>query len=89
MLHLPNVIGVMTTMETPIVIDDKFTAEIYNNIQEVLQSKFSVGYWYNEWRYLYTIYQAFVEWSAAPINTNLVAKGELMIIMEIWRPRME
>ena len=60
-----NVTGVMATMETS--IDNKFTAEIYNIIQGVVQSKFSAGHWYKEWRYLYTIYQAFVEWSAAPI----------------------
>ena len=80
---LPDMTGIMTTMETP--IDNKFAVEIYDNIQRVLQSKFSVGHWYKEWRYLYTIYQAFVEWSTAPINRSLVAKGELMLIKDLWR----
>src|SRR5437870_9283081 len=75
--------GAMTTMETP--IDNKSTIEIYNIIQMALQSKFSAGHWYKEWRYLYTIYQAFVEWSAAPIHKNIVVKGELMLIKDLWR----
>ena len=75
--------GIMTAVETP--IDNKATIEVYNEIHKTLQSKFSMGHWYKEWRYLYSIYQAFVEWSAVPIHKNLVVKGELMIIKELWR----
>src|SRR6185437_11394770 len=80
---LPGMTGIMTTVETP--IDNKATIEIYNNVQKALQSKFSVGHWYKEWRYLYAIHQEFVEWSATPIHRNFVAKGELMIIKDLWR----
>ena len=73
----------MTTAETP--IDNKATTEIYTKIHKALESKFSMGHWYKEWRYLYSIYQAFVEWSAVPIHRNLVAKGELMLIKDLWR----
>src|SRR6185312_12966272 len=80
---LPGMTGIMTAVETP--IDNRATIEIYNKIQKTLQSKFSAGHWYKEWRYLYTIYQAFVEWSAVPIHENLVVKGELMLIKDLWR----
>src|SRR6185437_13864573 len=80
---LPGMTGIMATVETP--IDNKATIGIYSNIHKTLQFKFSVGHWYKEWRYLYTIYQAFVEWSAAPIHRNFVAKGELMLIKDLWR----
>ena len=80
---LPGMTGIMTTVETP--IDNRATIKIYNNIQKTLQSKFSAGHWYKEWRYLYTFYQAFVEWSATPIHKNLVGKGELMLIKDLWR----
>src|SRR6185436_402914 len=80
---LPGMTGIMTSVETP--IDNRATIEIYNNIQKTLQSKFSAGHWYKEWRYLYTIYQAFVEWSAVSIHKSLVVKGELMLIKDLWR----
>src|SRR6185312_5713257 len=80
---LPSMTGIMTTVETP--IDNKATIDIYNKIHKTLQSKFSVGHWYKEWRYLYSMYQAFVEWSAVPIHKNLVVKGELIIIKDLWR----
>src|SRR5207244_3777147 len=76
---LSGMTGIIANIDTPI------DSEAYNNIHEDLNCKFPFNYWYKEWRYLYSIYQAFVEWSAVPINKDLIDQGELMIIKDLWK----
>src|SRR5207247_2926766 len=80
---LPGMSNVITNIETP--IDNHTSIETYNKLQEVLKLKFPAGYWYKDWRYLYCVYQAFVEWSAIQIHKDLINKGELLIISDLWR----
>ena len=80
---LPGMANIMANIQTP--FDNNTSSETYNNIQQALSLKFPISYWYKDWRYLYSTYQAFVEWSAIPINKDLVGKGELMIIKDLWR----
>src|SRR6185312_2738002 len=80
---LPGMANIMANIQTP--FDNNTSLETYNNIQQALSPKFPISYWYKDWRYLYSTYQAFVEWSDIPINKDLVFKGELMIIKDLWR----
>src|SRR5207244_5481835 len=75
----PDMDNILANTQTP--VDSN---ETYSQFQKAL-SQFSDNYWYKDWRYLYSTYQEFVEWSVIPLNKDLIHKGELMIVKDLWR----
>src|SRR5438128_1205282 len=78
----PSMDNIMANIQTP--VDTNTSFETYSQIQKDL-NQFSDNYWYKDWRYLYSTYQEFIEWSVISINKDFIDKGELMIVKDLWR----